>query len=80
MEKEKNALEGEKNKAVDFLTLENDIFKHKSQLCQYYVWAPAPFLCSLQDQWNNNITSLNFSVDPTVKGEKKICSMNANIY
>lgn len=37
VEKEKNALEGEKNKAVEFLTLENDIFKHKSQLCQYYV-------------------------------------------
>ncbi|XP_037323689.2 structural maintenance of chromosomes protein 4 isoform X1 [Pungitius pungitius] len=37
VEKEKNSLEGEKNKAVEFLTLENDIFKHKSQLCQYYV-------------------------------------------
>uniref|UniRef100_A0A673BLQ5 Structural maintenance of chromosomes protein n=1 Tax=Sphaeramia orbicularis TaxID=375764 RepID=A0A673BLQ5_9TELE len=37
VEKEKNALEGEKNKAVEFLTLENDIFKLKSQLCQYYV-------------------------------------------
>uniref|UniRef100_A0A8D0DCT9 Structural maintenance of chromosomes protein n=1 Tax=Sander lucioperca TaxID=283035 RepID=A0A8D0DCT9_SANLU len=37
VEKEKNALEGEKNKAVQFLTLENDIFKHKSQLWQYYV-------------------------------------------
>uniref|UniRef100_A0A3Q3WHB2 Structural maintenance of chromosomes protein n=1 Tax=Mola mola TaxID=94237 RepID=A0A3Q3WHB2_MOLML len=37
VEKEKNALEGEKNKAVEFLTLENDIFRHKSQLCQYYV-------------------------------------------
>lgn len=37
VEKEKNALEGEKNKAVEFLTLENDIFKHKSQLYQYYV-------------------------------------------
>ncbi|KAM7399221.1 hypothetical protein PAMP_018507 [Pampus punctatissimus] len=37
VEKEKNALEGEKNKAVEFLTLENNIFKHKSQLCQYYV-------------------------------------------
>lgn len=37
VEKEKNALEGEKNKAVEFLTLENDIFKHKSQLCQYHV-------------------------------------------
>ncbi|XP_034557221.1 structural maintenance of chromosomes protein 4 isoform X1 [Notolabrus celidotus] len=37
VEKEKNALEGERNKAVEFLTLENDIFKHKSRLCQYYV-------------------------------------------
>uniref|UniRef100_A0A8D3DZU1 Structural maintenance of chromosomes 4 n=1 Tax=Scophthalmus maximus TaxID=52904 RepID=A0A8D3DZU1_SCOMX len=37
VEKEKNALEGERKKAVEFLTLENDIFKHKSQLCQYYV-------------------------------------------
>ncbi|XP_055022651.1 structural maintenance of chromosomes protein 4, partial [Boleophthalmus pectinirostris] len=37
VEKEKNALEGEKNKAVEFLTLENDIFKLKGQLCQYYV-------------------------------------------
>ncbi|KAM4589862.1 structural maintenance of chromosomes protein 4 isoform 1-T1 [Fundulus diaphanus] len=37
VEKEKNALEGEKNKAVEFLTLENSIFKHKSQLNQYYV-------------------------------------------
>ncbi|XP_069390973.1 structural maintenance of chromosomes protein 4 [Paralichthys olivaceus] len=37
VEKEKNALEGERNKAVEFLTLENDIFKHKGQLCQYYV-------------------------------------------
>ncbi|CAN9511459.1 unnamed protein product [Ophioblennius macclurei] len=38
VEKEKNALEGEKNKAVEFLTLENDIFKHKSQLFQYYIY------------------------------------------
>ncbi|KAM4565851.1 structural maintenance of chromosomes protein 4 isoform 1-T2 [Odontesthes bonariensis] len=37
VEKEKNALEGEKNKAVEFLTLENDIFKHKRRLYQYYV-------------------------------------------
>uniref|UniRef100_A0A1A8IT34 Structural maintenance of chromosomes protein n=2 Tax=Nothobranchius kuhntae TaxID=321403 RepID=A0A1A8IT34_NOTKU len=37
VEKEKNALEGEKNKAVEFLNLENDIFKHKSRLYQYYV-------------------------------------------
>uniref|UniRef100_A0A7N8XTQ3 Structural maintenance of chromosomes protein n=1 Tax=Mastacembelus armatus TaxID=205130 RepID=A0A7N8XTQ3_9TELE len=37
VEKEKNVLEEEKNKAVEFLTLENDIFKHKSRLWQYYV-------------------------------------------
>ncbi|XP_037533454.1 structural maintenance of chromosomes protein 4 [Nematolebias whitei] len=35
VEKEKNALEGEKNKAVKFLMLENDIFKHKSHLYQH---------------------------------------------
>ncbi|XP_077396706.1 structural maintenance of chromosomes protein 4 [Festucalex cinctus] len=37
VEKEKNALEGEKNKAVEFLTLENNIFKHKSHLFQYHI-------------------------------------------
>ncbi|XP_038162298.1 structural maintenance of chromosomes protein 4 isoform X3 [Cyprinodon tularosa] len=37
VEKEKNALEGEKNKAVEFLTLENEIFRNKSHLNQYYV-------------------------------------------
>ncbi|KAI7800473.1 structural maintenance of chromosomes protein 4 [Triplophysa rosa] len=37
VEKEKSALEGEKNKAVDFLTLENDIFKKRSLLCQFYI-------------------------------------------
>lgn len=37
VEKEKNALEGEKNKAVEFLTLENDMFKKRSQLCQFYM-------------------------------------------
>lgn len=37
LEKEKNALEGEKNTAVEFLMLENDIFRKRSQLCQYYM-------------------------------------------
>lgn len=37
VEKEKNALEGEKNKAVEFLTLENNIFTLNSQLYQYHV-------------------------------------------
>uniref|UniRef100_A0A671LJB3 Structural maintenance of chromosomes protein 4-like n=1 Tax=Sinocyclocheilus anshuiensis TaxID=1608454 RepID=A0A671LJB3_9TELE len=37
VEKEKSALEGEKNKAVEFLSLENDIFKKRNLLCQFYV-------------------------------------------
>ncbi|XP_012693852.2 structural maintenance of chromosomes protein 4 isoform X2 [Clupea harengus] len=37
VEKEKNSLEGEKNAAVEFLQLENDIFGKRSQLCQYYI-------------------------------------------
>lgn len=37
VEKEKDALEGEKNKAIEFLTLENDIFKKKNHICQYYI-------------------------------------------
>lgn len=37
VEKEKNSLESEKNKAVEFLNLENDIFRKRSQLCQFYV-------------------------------------------
>ncbi|XP_073435068.1 structural maintenance of chromosomes protein 4 [Dendrobates tinctorius] len=37
VEKEKDALEGEKNKAIEFLTLENEAFKKKNQVCQYYI-------------------------------------------
>uniref|UniRef100_A0A8C9VSK3 Structural maintenance of chromosomes protein n=1 Tax=Scleropages formosus TaxID=113540 RepID=A0A8C9VSK3_SCLFO len=37
VEKEKSALEGEKNMAVEFLTMENEIFKNRSHLCQYYM-------------------------------------------
>ncbi|KAM4693734.1 structural maintenance of chromosomes protein 4 [Discoglossus pictus] len=37
VEKEKDALEGEKNKAIEFLTVENEIFKKKNQICQYYI-------------------------------------------
>ena len=36
VEKEKKALEAEKNTAVEFLTLENDIIRQKSQIFQYY--------------------------------------------
>lgn len=37
VEKEKDALEGEKNKAVEFLNMENETFKMKNQVCQYYI-------------------------------------------
>ncbi|KAJ8388658.1 hypothetical protein AAFF_G00130670 [Aldrovandia affinis] len=37
VEKEKSALEGEKDAAVEFLSLENEIFNKRSYLFQYYV-------------------------------------------
>uniref|UniRef100_A0A5F8GS02 Structural maintenance of chromosomes protein n=1 Tax=Monodelphis domestica TaxID=13616 RepID=A0A5F8GS02_MONDO len=38
VEKEKDALEGEKNIAIEFLTLENEVFKKKNHVCQYYIY------------------------------------------
>uniref|UniRef100_A0A4X2LIA6 Structural maintenance of chromosomes protein n=1 Tax=Vombatus ursinus TaxID=29139 RepID=A0A4X2LIA6_VOMUR len=38
VEKEKDALEGEKNTAIEFLTLENEVFKKKNHVCQYYIY------------------------------------------
>ncbi|NXP02662.1 SMC4 protein, partial [Thinocorus orbignyianus] len=38
VEKEKDALEAEKNKAIEFLKLENKMFKEKNQICQYYIY------------------------------------------
>ncbi|XP_048718708.1 structural maintenance of chromosomes protein 4 isoform X4 [Caretta caretta] len=38
VEKEKDALEGERNKAVEFLSLENKMFKEKNRICQYYIY------------------------------------------
>ncbi|XP_074734534.1 structural maintenance of chromosomes protein 4 isoform X2 [Strix uralensis] len=37
VEKEKNALEADKNKAIEFLCLENKVFKEKNHICQYYI-------------------------------------------
>ncbi|XP_038671092.1 structural maintenance of chromosomes protein 4 [Scyliorhinus canicula] len=37
VEKEKDALEGEKNHAIEFLTLENEIVKKKNCVLQYYI-------------------------------------------
>nr|XP_009938294.1 PREDICTED: structural maintenance of chromosomes protein 4 [Opisthocomus hoazin] len=38
VEKEKDALEGDKNKAIEFLCLENKMFKEKNHICQYYIY------------------------------------------
>ncbi|NXI91160.1 SMC4 protein, partial [Psophia crepitans] len=38
VEKEKDALEGDKNKAIEFLSLENKMFKEKNLICQYYIY------------------------------------------
>ncbi|XP_048361972.1 structural maintenance of chromosomes protein 4 [Sphaerodactylus townsendi] len=38
VEKEKDALEGERNKALEFLSLENKKFKEKNKICQYYIY------------------------------------------
>ncbi|NWR57790.1 SMC4 protein, partial [Bucorvus abyssinicus] len=37
VEKEKDALEADKNKAIEFLCLENKMFKEKNHICQYYI-------------------------------------------
>ncbi|KFP74712.1 Structural maintenance of chromosomes protein 4, partial [Acanthisitta chloris] len=37
VEKEKDALEEDKNKAIEFLCLENQIFKEKNHIYQYYI-------------------------------------------
>ncbi|NWX24428.1 SMC4 protein, partial [Aegotheles bennettii] len=38
VEKEKDALEGDKNKAIEFLCLENRMIKEKNNICQYYIY------------------------------------------
>ncbi|XP_076197558.1 structural maintenance of chromosomes protein 4 isoform X2 [Aptenodytes patagonicus] len=38
VEKEKDALEADRNKAIEFLCLENRMFKEKNHICQYYIY------------------------------------------
>ncbi|NXA23123.1 SMC4 protein, partial [Ibidorhyncha struthersii] len=38
VEKEKDALEADKNKAIEFLCLENKMIKEKNHICQYYIY------------------------------------------
>lgn len=37
VEKEKDALEADRNKAIEFLSLENKMLKEKNRICQYYM-------------------------------------------
>lgn len=50
VEKEKDALEGEKNAAIEFLTLENEIFKKKSHVCQYYIYDLKKRITEMENQ------------------------------
>ncbi|KFV04464.1 Structural maintenance of chromosomes protein 4, partial [Tauraco erythrolophus] len=38
VEREKDALEADRNKAIEFLCLENKICKEKNSICQYYIY------------------------------------------
>ncbi|XP_054060376.1 structural maintenance of chromosomes protein 4 isoform X2 [Rissa tridactyla] len=38
VEKEKDDLEVDRNKAIEFLCLENKMFKEKNHICQYYIY------------------------------------------
>ncbi|KFV61762.1 Structural maintenance of chromosomes protein 4, partial [Dryobates pubescens] len=38
VEKEKDALEGEKNNAIEFLCVENKLFQEKNRICQYHMY------------------------------------------
>ncbi|XP_068020390.1 structural maintenance of chromosomes protein 4 isoform X2 [Melanerpes formicivorus] len=38
VEKEKDALEGEKNNAIEFLRVENKLFQEKNRICQYHMY------------------------------------------
>ncbi|XP_054980756.1 structural maintenance of chromosomes protein 4 [Sorex araneus] len=52
VEKEKDALEGEKNLAIEFLTLENEIFQKKNHVCQYYIYDLQKRIAEMENQKN----------------------------
>uniref|UniRef100_A0A8C9FT42 Structural maintenance of chromosomes 4 n=1 Tax=Pavo cristatus TaxID=9049 RepID=A0A8C9FT42_PAVCR len=53
VEKEKDALEGDKNKAIEFLSLENKMFKEKNLICQYYIYDLQKRINDLETQKEN---------------------------
>ncbi|XP_067400262.1 structural maintenance of chromosomes protein 4 [Emydura macquarii macquarii] len=50
VEKEKDALEGERNKAIEFLSLENKMFKEKNRICQYYIYEMQKRITEMETQ------------------------------
>ncbi|XP_028587254.2 structural maintenance of chromosomes protein 4 isoform X1 [Podarcis muralis] len=50
VEKEKDALEGERNKALEFLSLENKMFREKNKICQYYIYELQKQITGLETQ------------------------------
>ncbi|XP_006002116.1 structural maintenance of chromosomes protein 4 isoform X2 [Latimeria chalumnae] len=50
VEKEKDALEGEKNRAIEFLALENEISKKKNLAYQYYIYDLQKRIADLEGQ------------------------------
>ncbi|XP_062988100.1 structural maintenance of chromosomes protein 4 [Elgaria multicarinata webbii] len=50
VEKEKDALEGERNKALEFLSLENKMFKEKNKIYQYYIYELQKRITDLETQ------------------------------
>ncbi|XP_060098400.1 structural maintenance of chromosomes protein 4 isoform X1 [Heteronotia binoei] len=50
VEKEKDALEGERNKALEFLSLENKMFKEKNKIRQYYIYELQKQISELETQ------------------------------
>lgn len=50
VEKEKDALEGERNNALEFLSLENRMFKEKNKICQYYIYELQKRITELETQ------------------------------
>ncbi|XP_051934611.1 structural maintenance of chromosomes protein 4 isoform X1 [Hippocampus zosterae] len=79
VEKEKNALEKEKNKAVEFLTLENDIFKHKSRLCQYYVHDLQKRVADKEQEKKNILEDTKELTEKTAKIAQEMEKMNQEL-
>lgn len=62
VEKEKDGLEGEKNIATEFVKLENEIFREKNLICQYYIYDLQKWTAEMESQRekiHENIKEIN---------------------